>query len=82
MVPENLLSVNNYGTNFKLSIKGSGSAGIKKKGILPANDLHVALYLASLAQLSRTPSPVIQAFYSIRWAHYRGSEKTCQTLQA
>jgi hypothetical protein len=28
MVPENLLSVNNYGTNFKLSIKGSGSAVI------------------------------------------------------
>ena len=43
---------------------------VLKKKILPAKDLHVALYLASLAQLSRTPSPVIQAFYSIRWAHY------------
>jgi hypothetical protein len=28
MVPEDLLSVNNLGTNFKLSIKGSGSAVI------------------------------------------------------
>jgi hypothetical protein len=78
MVPEDLLSVNNLGTNFKLSIKGSGSSvisflkarkGIKKDDILPAKDLHVALYLASLAQLSRTPSPVIQAFYSIRMVH-------------
>jgi hypothetical protein len=28
MVPEDLLSVNNLGTHFKLSIKGSGSAVI------------------------------------------------------
>jgi hypothetical protein len=28
MVPEDLLSVNNLGTNFKLSIKGSGSSVI------------------------------------------------------
>lgn len=30
---------------------------------------HVALYLASLVQTANTPSPVVNAFYSIKWFH-------------
>jgi hypothetical protein len=44
MVPEDLLSVNNLGTNFKLLIKGSGSSVIsflKAKGQLPVFCLHI-----------------------------------------
>jgi hypothetical protein len=63
-------TINNYYHGFLRWKKWAQTNGIKKEDILPAKDLHVALYLASLAQLSRTPSPVIQAFYSIRWAHY------------
>lgn len=36
---------------------------------LPAKDLHVALYLTSVIQFSNSVSPVVNAFYSIRWAH-------------
>lgn len=62
-------TVNNYYHGFLRWKKWAQTNGIKEDDILPAKDLHVALYLASLVQLSRTPSPVIQAFYSIRWAH-------------
>ena len=63
-------TINNYYHVFLRWKKWAQTNGIKKDDILPAKDLHVALYLASLVQLSRTPSPVIQAFYSIIWAHY------------
>lgn len=36
---------------------------------LPAKAFHVALYLASLIQTANTPSPVQNAFYSIKWFH-------------
>ncbi|KAK3083447.1 hypothetical protein FSP39_022942 [Pinctada imbricata] len=36
---------------------------------LPARSLHVAIYLSCLVQQSKSPSPVIQAFYGIKWAH-------------
>jgi hypothetical protein len=57
MVSEDLLSVNNLGTNFKLSIKGSGSAVI-------------SFLKAWKTYVSENIYPVIQAFYSIRWVHY------------
>ena len=35
----------------------------------PAEPQFVALYLVSLMQDARSPSPIIQAFYGISWAH-------------
>ena len=37
--------------------------------ILPAQVFPFALYLVSLIQTASTPSPVITAFYSIKWVH-------------
>ena len=45
------------------------SNGIPSNQRLPAKAIHVALYLACLVQLSVSPSPVVHAFYGIRWAH-------------
>ena len=42
---------------------------IPEVDVLPAKALHVALYLACLVQSSNTVSTVVQAFYSINWAH-------------
>ena len=36
---------------------------------LPADPLTTAIYLAGIIQQSSTPSPVIAAFYGIRWDH-------------
>lgn len=49
--------------------KWAFSNGISSEFILPAKPIHVAIYLACLVQQNRTPSPINQAFYSIRWAH-------------
>ncbi|XP_071171146.1 uncharacterized protein, partial [Mytilus edulis] len=43
--------------------------GIENCDILPAKAFHVAIYLASLTQSSNTASPVVQAFYSLKWIH-------------
>ena len=45
------------------------SNGLESKDALPAGAFHVALYLASLVQSANTPSPIINAFYSIKWFH-------------
>ncbi|KAK6165001.1 hypothetical protein SNE40_023749 [Patella caerulea] len=42
---------------------------ISNRDILPAKALHVALYLTGIIQDANSPSPVISAFYSIKWAH-------------
>ena len=36
---------------------------------LPARSIHVAVYLSCLVEQSKTPSPITQAFYGIKWAH-------------
>ena len=43
--------------------------GLGGKNILPAKVFHVALYLVSLIQTSNSPSPVVNAFYSLKWFH-------------
>lgn len=43
--------------------------GLGSRDILPARSLAVAIYLASLIQTANTPSPVIAAFYAIKWFH-------------
>lgn len=43
--------------------------GIKESELFPASVLHVSIYLACLTQQSNSPSPIIDAFYGIKWAH-------------
>lgn len=43
------------------------SNGLSSKDTLPAKAFHVALYLAALIQSANTP--IINAFYSIKWFH-------------
>ena len=45
------------------------SNGIGSKDTLPAGAFHVALYIASLTQSAKTHSPLMNAFYSIKWFH-------------
>jgi hypothetical protein len=44
------------------------SNGIPSEFILPAKPIHVALYLPCLVQQNYSPSPINQAFHSIRFA--------------
>lgn len=62
-------TVQNYYYGFLRWKKWALSNGISSEFILPAKPIHVAIYLACLVQQNRTPSPINQAFYSIRWAH-------------
>ena len=55
-------TVKNYNNGFMRWKRWAQSNGIPEANILPSKSLHVALYLASLVQSSRTSSPVIQAF--------------------
>ena len=43
--------------------------GLGSTDIMPARAFHVALYLASIIQSANSPSPVVHAYYSIKWAH-------------
>lgn len=45
------------------------SHGLEVRDVLPAKPFHVAIYLASLIQTANSPSPIINAFYSIKWFH-------------
>lgn len=39
------------------------------KSVLPCSELHIALYLQHLTEISKHHSTVESAFYSIKWAH-------------
>ena len=58
-----------YSKGFKRWKRWVVSNGLNSKEALPAKAFHVALYLASLVQTANTPSPIICAFYSIKWYH-------------
>ena len=45
------------------------SNGFEVRDILPARAFHLALYLVSIIQQSNSASPLIDAFYSIKWMH-------------
>ncbi|KAK3105318.1 hypothetical protein FSP39_022401 [Pinctada imbricata] len=47
----------------------ASSNGISTEEILPAKAFHVSLYLSCLVQQCSSPSPVVTAFYRIKWAH-------------
>ena len=50
----------------------SGNNGLGSRDIFPAKALHVAIYLASIIQTANSPSPLIHAFYSLKWIHNIG----------
>ena len=52
-----------------VSLDWALSNNIPSKDTLPAKAFHVALYLASLIQSAYSPSPIVNAFYSIKWYH-------------
>ena len=58
-----------YRRGFKRWSSWALSNGLTSRDILPAKAFHVALYLASLVQTANTPSPVVNAFYAIKWFH-------------
>ena len=43
--------------------------GFGSSDILPAKAFTVALYLVSVIQTTSSPSPVVTAFYAIKWHH-------------
>ena len=45
------------------------SNGLGRGDILPAKAFTVAIYLSSLIQSCKRPSPLISAFYAIKWYH-------------
>ena len=62
-------TIKNYLNSFLRWKKWAFAQDISHEYILPAKAFHVALYLASLVQTSRSPSPVISAFYGLKWVH-------------
>ncbi|KAK6165269.1 hypothetical protein SNE40_022225 [Patella caerulea] len=58
-----------YSSGFMKWKRWALAHDISKRDILPAKALHVALYLTTIIQDANYPSPVISAFYSIKWEH-------------
>lgn len=58
-----------YKRGFKRWCDWALSNNIPSKDTLPARAFHVALYIASLIQSASSPSPILNAFYSIKWYH-------------
>ena len=55
-----------YECGFQRWRKWAVINGLRVEYTLPANAFHVALYLSALIQSHNTPSPVVNAFYSIK----------------
>lgn len=62
-------SCRKYELGFLRWKKWAEGNGVESRHILPAQVFPVALYLVSLIQTASTPSPVITAFYAIKWVH-------------
>ena len=62
-------SCRKYELGFLRWKKWADSNGVGSRHILPAQVFSFALYLVSLIRTASTPSPVITAFYSIKWVH-------------
>ena len=62
-------TVNNYLGGFLRWKKWLVGNGFEVRDALPAKAFHFALYLVSLIQQSNSSSPLINAFYSIKWIH-------------
>ena len=67
--PELIIPVESISWDFHVGKKWAESSGVGSRHILPAQVFSFALYLVSLIQTASTPSPVITAFYSIKWVH-------------
>ena len=62
-------TVKKYGHAFEKFRKWVICNGLGSSDALPAKAFMVATYLASLIQESNSASPVISAFYAIKWYH-------------
>ena len=62
-------TVKSYQSGFVRWKNWALSNGLGSKDVLPAKAFHAALYLASVIQTAESASPVIKAFYSIKWFH-------------
>ena len=62
-------TVNNYKRAFNRWKFWCLAHGLKDEETLPARAFHVALYLVSLVQTANTASPIINAYYALKWYH-------------
>lgn len=58
-----------YERGFMRWRKWASSHSLGPGDIFPARILHVAIYLSSIIQTANSSSPVINAFYSLKWMH-------------
>lgn len=58
-----------YENSFSRWEKWAKGNGLGSGDIFPAKAFPFAIYLASLIQTANTPSPVISAFYAVKWFH-------------
>jgi integrase len=58
-----------YRRGFKRWCDWALSNNLTSEDTFPAKAFHVALYMTSLIQTAQSPSPIVNAFYSIKWYH-------------
>ena len=63
-----------YFQGFRKWKEWAYSSNLGRGDIFPAKALHVAIYLAAIIQTANSPSPVIHAFYSLKWVHNIGDQ--------
>lgn len=61
-------TIHKYCNSF-LRFKWAKEQGIEESELFPSKPLHVSIYLACLIQRANSPSPIVDAFYGIKWAH-------------
>nr|XP_034335844.1 uncharacterized protein LOC105348263 isoform X2 [Crassostrea gigas] len=62
-------TINKYCNSFLRFKKWAKEQGIEESELFPSKPLHVSIYLACLVQRANSPSPIVDAFYGIKWAH-------------
>ena len=63
-----------YFQGFRKWKEWANSNNLGSGDIFPAKVLHVAIYLAAIIQTANSSSPVIHAFYSLKWVHNIGDQ--------
>ena len=63
-----------YFQGFRKWEEWANSNNLGRGDIFPAKTLYVAIYLVAIIQTANSPSPVIHAFYSLKWVHNIGDQ--------
>ena len=63
-----------YFQGFGKWMEWANSNNLGNGDFFPAKALHVAICLAAIIQTANSPSPVIHAFYSLKWVHNIGDQ--------